>query len=107
MTKRIVSLQDLGEKGRVTTAMKYPIYNKELKKELHSHKVGRALLVLHFLKGIRKEHTKRWNVGFISSLLNLLVYTHDLCVYNSGKSHSLNTIWYSDYDRCTWKMRRL
>lgn len=50
---------------------------------------------------------KRWNVGFISSLLNLLVYTHDLCVYNSGKSHSLNTIWYSDYDRCTWKTRRL
>lgn len=41
----------------------------------------------------------------ISSLLNLLVHTRDLCVYNSGKSHSLNTIWSSDYDRCTWKMR--
>lgn len=39
----------------------------------------------------------------ISSLLNLLVYTHDLCVHNSGKSHSLNTICYSDDDRCTWK----
>ena len=66
---------------------------------------------LYWLKtSFRELERNTRNAGMwdfiISSLLNLLVYTHDLCIYNSGKSHSLNTIWYSDYDRCTWKMRR-
>lgn len=77
------------------------------KNECHFHKAGRALLVADFLRGIGKEHAEVGMWYFIiSSLLNLLVYTYDLCVYNSGKSHSLNTIWYSDYDRCMWKTRR-
>lgn len=77
MTKRVFSLQDLGEKGRITTGMKYLIYNEELKKELHSHKVGRALLVLKVLE----RNTRNAGMWDSSPVYLICLFTHTICVY--------------------------
>lgn len=58
---KLNSLQDL---GKVTTAMKYSIYVTNSSRKNYAFTVDRAFLVLDFMEGDRKEHTKRWHVGF-------------------------------------------
>lgn len=97
MAAHIFSLQE---------KQKYLSYSHEI---LYTQQVAQERIHAAFVKwaepswlytsfGELERNTRNAGVWdfIISSLLSLLVYTHDLRIYNSGKSHSLHTVWRSD-----------